>query len=297
MGRGRRRASARRPITTRQEQRPEHLRGDSASASQAAGPTIPSIAERFRATALRSATRCPRTNGLIGAHPITDGHDPSERVRAVATITGESTEGPPATTSCGDRRRRRWIGWRRHLPQRAGGRRCARFRSLPDLHHATGRRPQSGHRARHRARPCGRRRRNGRADALPAEADNRRFALTSSGGWRANCSQGNSGTQYQWSARWNPREDGFYWVRRLWARSQSVAAADGAPALARTGQSQPAANQSAASTGNVFEYRRNWGRWGKDDQMGAVNLITPAKRAAAAGLVKTGRTVSLSRPF
>jgi hypothetical protein len=31
--------------------------------------------------------------------------------------------------------------------------------------------------------------------------------------------------------------------------------------------------------------------------MGAVNLITPAKRAAAAGLVKTGRAVSLSRPF
>jgi kynurenine formamidase len=73
--------------------------------------------------------------------------------------------------------------------------------------------------------------------------------------------------------------------------------ADGAPTLAPTAQSQPAANQGAASTGNVFEYRRNWGRWGKDDQMGAVNLITPAKRAAAAGLVKTGRTVSLSRPF
>ena len=48
---------------------------------------------------------------------------------------------------------------------------------------------------------------------------------------------------------------------------------------------------------NAFEYRRNWGRWGADDQMGAVNLITPAKRAAAAGLVKSGRTVSLSRPF
>jgi hypothetical protein len=31
--------------------------------------------------------------------------------------------------------------------------------------------------------------------------------------------------------------------------------------------------------------------------MGAVNLITPAKRAAAAGLVKSGRAVSLSRPF
>ena len=29
----------------------------------------------------------------------------------------------------------------------------------------------------------------------------------------------------------------------------------------------------------------NWGRWGKDDQLGTVNLITPAKRKAAAKLV------------
>ena len=43
--------------------------------------------------------------------------------------------------------------------------------------------------------------------------------------------------------------------------------------------------------------RRNWGRWGKDDQLGAINLITPAKRAAAARLVRTGRSVSMSRPF
>ena len=43
--------------------------------------------------------------------------------------------------------------------------------------------------------------------------------------------------------------------------------------------------------------RRNWGRWGKDDQRGAMNLVTPAKRAAAARLVKSGRSVSLSRPF
>jgi kynurenine formamidase len=43
--------------------------------------------------------------------------------------------------------------------------------------------------------------------------------------------------------------------------------------------------------------RRNWGRWGRDDQVGAVNLITPAKRAAAARLVRTGRSVSLSRDF
>jgi hypothetical protein len=34
--------------------------------------------------------------------------------------------------------------------------------------------------------------------------------------------------------------------------------------------------------------RRNWGRWGADDQLGAINLITPAKRAAAARLARTG---------
>jgi kynurenine formamidase len=38
----------------------------------------------------------------------------------------------------------------------------------------------------------------------------------------------------------------------------------------------------------------NWGRWGKDDQIGALNLITPAKRRQAASLVKEGFTVSLS---
>lgn len=43
--------------------------------------------------------------------------------------------------------------------------------------------------------------------------------------------------------------------------------------------------------------RRNWGRWSKDDQRGVMNLVTPAKRVAAARLVKTGRSVSLSRPF
>jgi hypothetical protein len=43
--------------------------------------------------------------------------------------------------------------------------------------------------------------------------------------------------------------------------------------------------------------RNNWGRWGADDQRGAINLITPAKRAEAARLVRSGRSVSLSRPF
>jgi Putative cyclase len=43
--------------------------------------------------------------------------------------------------------------------------------------------------------------------------------------------------------------------------------------------------------------RRNWGRWGADDEVGAVNLITPEKRVRAASLVRSGRAVSLSREF
>ena len=42
---------------------------------------------------------------------------------------------------------------------------------------------------------------------------------------------------------------------------------------------------------------RNWGRWGENDQVGAVNMVTDEKRLAAAQLVKTGRAVSLSREF
>jgi kynurenine formamidase len=38
----------------------------------------------------------------------------------------------------------------------------------------------------------------------------------------------------------------------------------------------------------------NWGRWGKDDQAGTVNLITDAKRKQAAALVKEGISVSMS---
>jgi kynurenine formamidase len=38
----------------------------------------------------------------------------------------------------------------------------------------------------------------------------------------------------------------------------------------------------------------NWGRWGKDDEIGALNLITAAKRKQAAALVKEGFSVSLA---
>src|SRR5262245_5650181 len=38
----------------------------------------------------------------------------------------------------------------------------------------------------------------------------------------------------------------------------------------------------------------NWGRWGKDDQIGTLNLITAEKRRQAAALVRDGVSVSLA---
>ncbi|MEV5843584.1 cyclase family protein [Streptomyces sp. NPDC051985] len=41
----------------------------------------------------------------------------------------------------------------------------------------------------------------------------------------------------------------------------------------------------------------NWGRWGEDDQRGTANFITPEAVAAAAALIRTGRTISLAVPL
>jgi kynurenine formamidase len=40
----------------------------------------------------------------------------------------------------------------------------------------------------------------------------------------------------------------------------------------------------------------NWGRWGKNDQIGTVHLITPEKRKEAAREVKDGISISLAHP-
>ena len=44
-----------------------------------------------------------------------------------------------------------------------------------------------------------------------------------------------------------------------------------------------------------FESLSNWGRWGEDDQMGTLNLITPEKTKRAVGLVQEGTTISCAR--
>ncbi|MGW4943381.1 cyclase family protein [Actinoplanes sp. NPDC004185] len=41
----------------------------------------------------------------------------------------------------------------------------------------------------------------------------------------------------------------------------------------------------------------NWGRWGADDVRGTMNFLTDAKRAAAAALIRRGRSFSLSQRF
>ena len=41
----------------------------------------------------------------------------------------------------------------------------------------------------------------------------------------------------------------------------------------------------------------NWGRWGDDDQLGTLNLITPEKRLEAIGLARVGTSVSMSHNY
>ena len=47
----------------------------------------------------------------------------------------------------------------------------------------------------------------------------------------------------------------------------------------------------------LLERVSNWGRWGKEDQRGALNYIDDSKRAAAARMVESGHSVSLSLPL
>jgi kynurenine formamidase len=58
-----------------------------------------------------------------------------------------------------------------------------------------------------------------------------------------------------------------------------------------------AVTYNTAQIAELLESVSNWGRWGKDDQRGALNYITDEKRAAAAKLVGSGEIVSLSLPL
>ena len=63
-----------------------------------------------------------------------------------------------------------------------------------------------------------------------------------------------------------------------------------------TSATGPAQQVGIAEFERIFESVKNWGRWGPDDQLGTLNLITPERVRAAAGLVRSGRRVSMQIP-
>jgi len=89
-------------------------------------------------------------------------------------------------------------------------------------------------------------------------------------------------------------------VRRTIGRSIVFLVAVVVIVAAAVPAAQQAPGRAQQTIATEADFRRamkelsNWGRWGQEDELGAANLITPAKRKEAAGLVREGLTVSLS---
>jgi kynurenine formamidase len=96
-------------------------------------------------------------------------------------------------------------------------------------------------------------------------------------------------------------------TRRQFVEAAGLAAA--VPSLVTTVEAAPQGSNRAAAPRSttrardltdaeleaMFHRCSNAGRWGRDDELGTLNYITPAKRVAAAALVKTGEVVSVGR--
>src|SRR5439155_16660192 len=76
----------------------------------------------------------------------------------------------------------------------------------------------------------------------------------------------------------------FYWLTTLFF----VLGA----APCRSAETAPA-RVTAAEFDRWISDISNWGRWGKDDELGTLNLITMAKRKAVSRLVRVGVSLSL----
>jgi len=68
------------------------------------------------------------------------------------------------------------------------------------------------------------------------------------------------------------------------------------PNLARGEETAARPKVTTADVQAMMKSLSNWGRWGDDDQLGALNLITPAKRRQAARLVEDGISISMAQP-
>ena len=70
-----------------------------------------------------------------------------------------------------------------------------------------------------------------------------------------------------------------------------------ASTLPASGQRQEGSSDRDVTTAQYEQWKlelSNWGRWGEDDEIGALNLITPEKRLQAVALVQEGFSVSLA---
>lgn len=100
-------------------------------------------------------------------------------------------------------------------------------------------------------------------------------------------------------------------MTRLIACVRSVALAAPLMVMAQACQTDQAPGQTPAAAPAAFASHTvddatvdrwmkelsNWGRWGPDDRLGGLNLITPTTRRAAFALVREGVSVSLSRTY
>ena len=86
--------------------------------------------------------------------------------------------------------------------------------------------------------------------------------------------------------------------RRSYMKGMGAALASYAVASAAKGQPVMESSRehlTKAQFDQIFKQLSNWGRWGKDDQLGTLNLITPARRREAAALVREGKGLRLGR--
>jgi kynurenine formamidase len=83
------------------------------------------------------------------------------------------------------------------------------------------------------------------------------------------------------------------------SRRQVIKGVAGASFLAAGSRMHAQTDSSHESTAEDFvrlmTQLSNWNRWGQDDQLGAINLITRAKRKQAVNLVKDGLSFSMAR--
>src|SRR5262245_7620069 len=80
-------------------------------------------------------------------------------------------------------------------------------------------------------------------------------------------------------------------VTVIFHRSIGAVPAQGGSAAAKATPRRPV---NVAEFNQMADQISNRGRWGKDDQLGSVNLITDSKRKEAAGLVRAGKSVGMA---